>query len=152
MNSNMTAAALLILCTSIRHQGNVAEIRNAHTGLELETGITIPPKTMTWEELPDLEFKSDQVTVTTKPRQADTLRSTHLGQNQDDAILPVGAMSPRRSMIGLGIRKSMNWLSQRNSKSSSTKTLRESIEENEIWGIRDALAVGKDLPPLPHER
>jgi hypothetical protein len=149
MNSNMTAAALLILCTSIRERGNVAEIRNGNAGLELETGISIPPKTMRWEELPDLEFKSDSGTILTRTTREDVVVNIRSGQGHDDAILPVGASTPRRSMIGLGIRRSMNWLSQRNSKSSSTKSLRVSHDGSEIWGISEALSVGKSLPPLP---
>jgi hypothetical protein len=158
MNSTLTAAALLILCTSMKQRGEIHELtryRPRQTGLELETGLSIP-KSTAWEQLPDLEFKSEPVYLA-KKKQRMFSQITMLDQASDDIITPVGPSCLQRSLIGLGIRKSVQRMTPRNSRSSSTKSLRGSQNEAEIWGITEALAEGrdsptlKDLPPLPEE-
>jgi hypothetical protein len=160
MNSNMTAAALLILCTSIERRGGHSNRVNRPANprqrprdiaIEMEMGLVLSNKTGGWETLPDLEFKSEttiEATIISNPR--DTATVLRLENATDDIILPYGAWSPRRSLIGLGISRGVGWLAApRNSRSSSTNSLRPSKEENEIWGIKEALAHTKDLPPLP---
>jgi hypothetical protein len=142
MNSDITAVALLILCTSMRRRGAISGIRNPETGLELETGLVIPTKSSTWQQMPDLEFRSDAPMNPTGHR-------IHITTHPEDVILPAGAETPRRSMIGLGIRRSWNWITPRNSRISTGRSVRISREDQEIWGIRAALAATKDLPPLP---
>lgn len=152
LNSDLTATALLIICTSIhkKQSRRAVDTRTpSPNALEMEIGFSLRSKgrQSTWEEIPDLTFQSS--TTSSKPPRA--LNRSYEGDQYVDLeeFLPT-TRSPPLAMIGLGIRRSLGWLTPRSSRVNSPQVAQRTSKESiEIWGIKEALAATKELPPLP---